>query len=74
MQLLSVHCVYSTFLLGFTTIAGVVILNTQLLPLEWRIEGTTVVFPLLWLACGHVMFPFLLNVSRVCFEGCMADG
>ncbi|GAA5990322.1 hypothetical protein JCM10908_007317 [Rhodotorula pacifica] len=57
-----------TFLLGFVIIAGVAVLSTTVVPLEWRIEGTTVMFPLLWLACGHVLFPFILNPAIMLFR------
>ncbi len=42
-------------------IAGVIILSTSLVPIGWRIELLSVQFPALWIACGHVLYPFLLN-------------
>ena len=41
--------------------AAVAILATPVVPLEWRITGIEIQFAALWLACGHVLYPFLLN-------------
>ncbi|GAA5994923.1 glycosyltransferase family 2 protein [Rhodotorula paludigena] len=57
-----------TFLLGFITIAGVAIASTPLIPLEWRIHEFPIMFPLLWLACGHVLYPLLLNPAIMLFR------
>ncbi|GAA5893649.1 hypothetical protein JCM6882_007869 [Rhodosporidiobolus microsporus] len=56
------------FLLSGVTIAGVAILSTNLVPLEWRISAFTIMFPLLWLACGHFLYPLLLNPAITLFK------
>ncbi|GAA5859429.1 hypothetical protein JCM8547_006817, partial [Rhodosporidiobolus lusitaniae] len=57
-----------TWLLSLGTIAGVVVLSTDLLPVEWRIEKFTVIFPLLWLCAGHALYPILLNPAIMLFR------
>lgn len=46
-----------TWLLSILTIAGVIVMSTEVIPLAWRIDGTsTLVVPILWLACGQYVF------------------
>ena len=52
---------WPTFLIFVPFCAAVGIMATPLVPLEWRIEGLYIQFSALWLACGHVLYPFLLN-------------
>ncbi|BGP17075.1 hypothetical protein JCM10213_006895 [Rhodosporidiobolus nylandii] len=57
-----------TFLLGIMTVAGVIICTTSIVPLAYRIEGTTVILPVLWLAVGHIIYPLALNPSIMLFR------
>ncbi|GAA5902502.1 hypothetical protein JCM6882_002769 [Rhodosporidiobolus microsporus] len=56
------------FLLSGLTIAGVAVLATDFIPLQWRISSFTIMFPLLWLACGHFLYPLLLNPAITLFK------
>ncbi|GAA5856984.1 hypothetical protein JCM8547_008495 [Rhodosporidiobolus lusitaniae] len=57
-----------TWLLSGGTIAGVAILATSIVPLGWRISATTTLFPILWLSCGHFLYPLLLNPAIMLFR------
>ncbi|GAA6034551.1 hypothetical protein JCM8097_005388 [Rhodosporidiobolus ruineniae] len=59
---------WMTWLFSFVVIAGVVVCTTAAVPLAWRIEGTTVILPILWLCIGHALFPILLNPSLMLFR------
>ncbi|GAA5885467.1 hypothetical protein JCM6882_009630 [Rhodosporidiobolus microsporus] len=57
-----------TFLLSGITIAGVAILSTEIVPMEWRINAFSLMFPILVLACGHFLYPLLLNPAITLFK------
>ncbi|KPV73979.1 uncharacterized protein RHOBADRAFT_45272 [Rhodotorula graminis WP1] len=57
-----------TFLLGFSVVAGAVIMTTSLIPLTWQIPEFTIIFPLLWLCGGHILYPLLLNPAIMLFR------
>ncbi|GAA5823328.1 hypothetical protein JCM11251_007569 [Rhodosporidiobolus azoricus] len=57
-----------SFTLSSLTIAGVAVLSTTIVPLEWRISAFTIMFPVLWMACGHFLFPLALNPSITLFK------
>jgi hypothetical protein len=57
-----------TWGLSFGGIALVAIMSTPVLPLEWRIEAFTVQFTVLWLLCGHALYPLLLNPAIMLFR------
>ncbi|GAA5906947.1 hypothetical protein JCM6882_000009 [Rhodosporidiobolus microsporus] len=50
-----------TFLLSIVIIAGVAVSATSIVPIQWRIEAPTIQFPILWVACAHLLYPILLN-------------
>ncbi|GAA5824490.1 hypothetical protein JCM11251_000445 [Rhodosporidiobolus azoricus] len=50
-----------TFLLSITIIVGVAVSSTSIVPIQWRVEAPTVLFPILWVACTHFLYPILLN-------------
>ncbi|GAA5823335.1 hypothetical protein JCM11251_007571 [Rhodosporidiobolus azoricus] len=50
------------------TLTGVAVLSTTIVPLEWRISSLTVMFPILWLACGHFLYSLLLNPAITLFK------
>ncbi|GAA6024995.1 hypothetical protein JCM10207_002107 [Rhodosporidiobolus poonsookiae] len=57
-----------TFLLAAVTIGGVAVLTTHVVPLGWRVTNWTILFPILWMACGHILAPILLNPSLTLFR------
>ncbi|KAI0036400.1 glycosyl transferase family group 2-domain-containing protein [Vararia minispora EC-137] len=52
-----------SFLVSFVLIAGMVIVATPLVPLEWRVAGSSwaVIFPLAVVLGCHILFPIVLN-------------
>lgn len=42
-----------TFLVSGLAIVGVALMATELVPLGWRIQELTIMFPVLWLSCGQ---------------------
>jgi len=59
---------YRVFLLSLVMIGGMAILTTDVLPLEWRVQGVFVVFPTFFLYSLHILFPILLNPNLVRFS------
>lgn len=59
---------WMTWGLSGLIIAGVGIVSTSIVPVEWRISDFSVMFPLLWLLCGHFLFPLLLNPAIMLFR------
>ncbi|GAA6010580.1 hypothetical protein JCM10207_007748 [Rhodosporidiobolus poonsookiae] len=57
-----------TFGLGGAIIAGAAILTTSIVPLGWRIDTFSIMFPLLWCCVGHVLAPILLNPALTLFR------
>ncbi|PBK61701.1 hypothetical protein ARMSODRAFT_1025432 [Armillaria solidipes] len=51
-------------------LAGIVILNTSLVPLGWRVDGSewAVIFPLSVAAGCHILFPIVLNPWLMVFS------
>jgi len=49
----------TAFVLCFVTIAGVIVLTTNVVPREWRIEGSgwAIILPLMVVCGGHILFP-----------------
>jgi len=58
------------FLLSIAIIAGMIILATPLVPLEWRVgsSGWAVIFPLALSAGCHILFPIVLNPWLMVFS------
>ncbi|KAI0646077.1 glycosyl transferase family group 2-domain-containing protein [Trametes meyenii] len=56
--------------LSWIVVAGMIILSTPLLPLEWRIDGSAwaVIFPLAVVAGCHILFPIVLNPWLMIFS------
>ncbi|GAA5852955.1 hypothetical protein JCM8547_004747 [Rhodosporidiobolus lusitaniae] len=54
--------------LAILIIAGVIVMSTSLLPLQWRIDEATTMLPILWLCCGHFLYPILLNPAIMLFR------
>ncbi|KAF5348259.1 hypothetical protein D9756_010542 [Leucocoprinus leucothites] len=54
---------WPTFLTCFLLIAGMIILATPLVPIEWQVTGDfwAVILPLAITAGGHILFPIILN-------------
>ncbi|TKY85615.1 hypothetical protein EX895_005777 [Sporisorium graminicola] len=58
------HC----YLVMFTFMAAMIIFSSSVVPLEWRIEGFTVLWPGIVLISCHVLYPIVLNPWLVRFE------
>jgi hypothetical protein len=56
------------FTLCLLIIAGMAILSTDVVPLEWRLEGFFVVFPGFFIYSMHLLFPILLNPNLLRFS------
>ncbi|EDQ99846.1 uncharacterized protein LACBIDRAFT_192205 [Laccaria bicolor S238N-H82] len=58
------------FLLSIAIIAGMIILATPLVPLDWRVgaSGWAVIFPLALSAGCHILFPIVLNPWLMVFS------
>ena len=58
------------YVVCFALIAGIVILSTSLVPIEWRVgpEGWAVIFPLAVSAGCHILFPIVLNPWLMIFS------
>lgn len=57
--------------LSVILIAGVVILSTSLVPIQWRVggkEGWAVIFPVALLSGCHILFPIVLNPWLMVFS------
>ncbi|GAA6048892.1 hypothetical protein JCM3770_007107 [Rhodotorula araucariae] len=57
-----------TFLLAGAGIGGIAVMSTGLIPPQWRISEFPVMFPALWLLCGHILYPLLLNPAIMLFR------
>jgi hypothetical protein len=57
-----------TWLLCIICIAGVAVVATTAVPIGWRISDFAVMFPMLWLVCGHFCYPLLLNPAVMLFR------
>lgn len=57
-------------LLGFLTIAGMIILSLDFVPTAWRIPGSSwaVILPLSIVVVGHMLFPVVLNPWLMIFS------
>ncbi|KAH8096816.1 glycosyl transferase family group 2-domain-containing protein [Cristinia sonorae] len=59
-----------SFLVSIVLIAGMIIIATPLVPVEWRVDGSgwAIIFPLA-LTCGcHILFPIILNPWLMIFS------
>ncbi|KAL8278286.1 hypothetical protein RQP46_009318 [Phenoliferia psychrophenolica] len=61
------HFKYTYALMG-SFIVGVAIASSKLIPQEWRITDFAVMFPPLWTATAHILFPILLNPDITLFR------
>ncbi|KAI0764841.1 glycosyl transferase family group 2-domain-containing protein [Fomes fomentarius] len=59
-----------SWLISWTVLAGMVILSTPLVPIEWRIDGSAwaVIFPLAIVVGCHILFPIVLNPWLMIFS------
>ncbi|GAA5856990.1 hypothetical protein JCM8547_008499 [Rhodosporidiobolus lusitaniae] len=57
-----------TWLLSVGSIIGVIVMNQAFIPVDWRIDQFTKIFPLVWLAAGHALYPLLLNPAIMLFR------
>ncbi|KAJ3771955.1 putative glycosyltransferase family 2 protein [Lentinula raphanica] len=57
-------------IVSFILIAAMVILSTSLVPIGWRIDGSSwaVIFPLAVIASCHILFPIVLNPWLMVFS------
>ncbi|KAF9004624.1 glycosyl transferase family group 2-domain-containing protein [Cyathus striatus] len=57
-------------LVSLVLVAGMIIISTPLVPLEWRVDGTAwaVIFPLALNAGCHILFPIVLNPWLMVFS------
>ncbi|KAI0339326.1 hypothetical protein BDW22DRAFT_620375 [Trametopsis cervina] len=57
-------------LVSFIIIAGVVVVSTGLMPVQWRIgsDGWAVIFPLVLVCACHILFPIVLNPWLMVFS------
>ncbi|KAF7297159.1 Glyco-trans-2-like domain-containing protein [Mycena indigotica] len=57
-------------LVSFIIIAGMIIVSTNLVPLQWRVSGDAwgVIFPLAVVAACHILFPIVLNPWLMVFS------
>ncbi|KAI0684990.1 glycosyl transferase family group 2-domain-containing protein [Cytidiella melzeri] len=57
-------------IVSIVIIAGVVIVSTSLVPIQWRIggEGWAVIFPLVLVCSCHILFPIVLNPWLMVFS------
>jgi len=59
------------WLLCFIALAGMAILSTDLVPLEWQVPATTewaLIFPVAMVAGCHILFPIVLNPWLMIFS------
>ncbi|UZJ55708.1 hypothetical protein CBS101457_005028 [Exobasidium rhododendri] len=56
------------FISSTILIAGLAILDTELIPLEWRINGFFVLFPPMLVYSFHILFPIVLNPNLIRFS------
>jgi len=57
--------------LSIVLIAGIIILSTSLVPLEWRVtgqDGWAVIFPVALMSGCHILFPIVLNPWLMVFS------
>ncbi|OSD07696.1 hypothetical protein PYCCODRAFT_1357854 [Trametes coccinea BRFM310] len=59
-----------SWLVSWILVAGMVILSTPVVPLEWRIDGSAwaVIFPLAVVVGCHILFPIVLNPWLMIFS------
>jgi len=59
-----------SLVVSWVLIAGIVILNTSLVPVGWRVSGSDwgVIFPLAAAAGCHILFPIVLNPWLMIFQ------
>ncbi|KAI9068985.1 hypothetical protein FKP32DRAFT_1560577 [Trametes sanguinea] len=59
-----------SWLVSWILVAGMVILSTPIVPLEWRIDGSAwaVIFPLAVVVGCHILFPIVLNPWLMIFS------
>jgi len=57
-------------LFSFLSLAMIVVLSTSFIPYGWRIEmtGWAVIYPLILVAAGHILFPIVLNPWLMIFS------
>lgn len=57
-------------LASIVIIAGIIILSTPLVPIEWRVDGSSwaVIFPLAVATASHILFPIVLNPWLMVFS------
>lgn len=63
-----------SWLISWTVLAGMVILSTPLVPIEWRIDGSAwaVIFPLAIVVGCHILFPVSISFDH-CEASACAD-
>ncbi|KAI0746494.1 glycosyl transferase family group 2-domain-containing protein [Daedaleopsis nitida] len=59
-----------SWLMSWVILAGIVLLSTPIIPIEWRIDGSSwaVIFPLAVVVGCHILFPVVLNPWLMIFS------
>ncbi|KAL0947953.1 hypothetical protein HGRIS_010582 [Hohenbuehelia grisea] len=61
---------WMAFLMCFITLAGMIILTTDIVPIQWQVPGVSwaVIIPLALVAGCHILFPIVLNPWLMIFS------
>jgi len=64
------HRFWFPLLISTIIIAGMIIVSTSLVPVEWRVDGSgwAVIFPLTIVSGCHILFPIILNPWLMIFS------
>lgn len=59
-SLTTVKRFWPVFLISTVWLAGIGVLGTSIVPLEWQIMGFFTIWPSIWLTSMHILYPFAL--------------
>lgn len=59
---------YRLFFLALVFMVAIFLFATNILPVEWRIHGITVLFPAFFIYGMHILFPIVLNPNMIRFS------